>query len=90
MLPFVPKRPTGPSRRHMGVPARTAEETAVTVGPGDTLWTIAAHHLGTDATDWEIAREWPRWHRHNITLIGPEPGELRAGTVLRAPPAPFR
>lgn len=86
MSSFVPHRPSMTSPRHMGAPTRADRDT-VTAGPGETLWNIAAAHLGSAATDWEIAREWPRWHQHNLSRIGPEPGQLRPGTVLRIPPS---
>ena len=70
----------------MGAPTRSGPTHTVTVRPGDTLWTLVGDQLGSAATDWEIAREWPRWHAHNFQRIGPEPGSLRPGTVLRIPP----
>lgn len=70
----------------MGSPSRPVEDRTTTVRPEDTLWTLAAEHLGSDATDWEIAREWPRWHQYNFDRIGREPGGLRPGTILRIPP----
>jgi nucleoid-associated protein YgaU len=57
----------------------------VVVRPGDSLWTIAATHLGPEATDIEIAREWPRWFRANIATIGSNPDVLLPGQILRAP-----
>ena len=86
MIAFIPSRPALPSPRHMGAPIRSDPPHTVTVRPGDTLWTLAGAQLGSAATDWEIAREWPRWHAHNLRHIGPEPGNLRPGTVLRVPP----
>ncbi len=85
MTSFVPNQPSTTAPRHMGAPTREDRRT-VTAGPAGTLWTVAAEHLGGDATDWEIAREWPRWHQHNLSRIGPDPARLRSGTVLRIPP----
>lgn len=62
-------------------------ERAVVVRRGDTLWSIAADHLGPAATDVEIAREWPRWHQANHTVIGNDPHVLLPGTQLTPPPA---
>lgn len=90
MRPFIPERPSSLPPRHIGSPSRTVDEHSTIARPGDTLWTLAADHLGTDATDWEIAQEWPRWHEHNLDRIGPEPGGLRPGTILRIPPPLFR
>lgn len=88
MAPFIPTKPTTLSPRHMGAPTRQSRPDCLTVGPGQTLWDLVAEELGTAATDWEIAREWPRWHAHNLSRIGEDPSTLRAGTVLRLPPPP--
>lgn len=85
---FLPQRPSNVPRRHAGVEARRAEEeVTVVVRPGDSLWDVAAAHLGPDATDWEVACEWPRWHQENWEVIGEEPADLPAGTLL-IPPEP--
>lgn len=55
------------------------------VGPGDTLWSIAAAHLASDADDIAIAREWPAWYTANIGTIGSDPNLLRPGQVLHPP-----
>jgi nucleoid-associated protein YgaU len=57
----------------------------VVVRRGDTLWSIAARHLGSGATDAEIAQEWPRWYRINRHLIGADPHRLLPGERLRSP-----
>jgi nucleoid-associated protein YgaU len=62
-------------------------ETAVVVRRGDTLWDIAARHLGPAATDAQIARAWPAWFSTNRDLIGPDPDRLHPGQRL-IPPAP--
>lgn len=62
-------------------------ERAVVVRRGDTLWSIAADHLGPTATDVEIAREWPRWHEANHAVIGDDPHVLLPGAQLTPPPA---
>jgi nucleoid-associated protein YgaU len=53
---------------------------------GDTLWGIAAAHLGADATAAEIASQWPRWWRANHAVVGDDPDLLRPGQVLHPPP----
>ncbi|MHA7142280.1 LysM peptidoglycan-binding domain-containing protein [Arthrobacter sp. Sr33] len=58
----------------------------ITVRPGDSLWTIAAAHLGPFATDVEIADAWPRWHLENRGVIGDDPHLLIPGQLLRVPP----
>jgi len=60
----------------------------VTVGRGDSLWTIARARLGPAATPARVAREWPRWFAANRSVIGADPDLLRPGQVLRAPAAP--
>ncbi|GAB3842338.1 LysM peptidoglycan-binding domain-containing protein [Nesterenkonia populi] len=86
---FTPNQPNSASARHQGVPSRTEDAAEVVVRPGDSLWSIAAAHLGSRAAAWEIAAEWPRWYRDNRDRIGPDPGMLLPGTLLR-PPAPNR
>jgi nucleoid-associated protein YgaU len=60
---------------------------AVAVLAGDSLWDIVAQHLGPEASDVEIALEWPRWYEANKTLIGQDPDVLLPGQVL-LPPSP--
>lgn len=84
---FIPTAPALSAPRHMGAPTRSTAPQSVTVQPGDTLWDVAATQLGSGATDWEIARLWPRWHGHNRDRIGADPGRLPPGTVLMPPPA---
>ncbi|WP_114905425.1 LysM peptidoglycan-binding domain-containing protein [Ornithinimicrobium murale] len=57
----------------------------VVVRSGDTLWDIAARHLGPDADAAQIAQEWPRWHEANRETIGPDPDLLLPGTTLVPP-----
>lgn len=58
---------------------------AVLVRPGDTLWDIAAEHLGSGATDGEIAESWPRWYEANRHAIGDDPALIQPGMVLLPP-----
>ncbi|MGD9957618.1 MAG: LysM peptidoglycan-binding domain-containing protein [Candidatus Nanopelagicales bacterium] len=55
------------------------------VRPGDSLWAIAARHLGPSASDAAIAAEWPRWYRANRAVIGDDPGLIHVGTRLAVP-----
>lgn len=66
-------------------PRTTAPDTAITVIRGDTLWHIAARHLGPGATDAEIALEWPRWYAANRDVIGADADHLVPGQQLRQP-----
>lgn len=58
----------------------------VAVLAGDSLWNIVACHLGPEASDVQIALEWPRWYEANKALIGQDPNVLLPGQVL-VPPA---
>jgi hypothetical protein len=60
---------------------------AVTVRAGDSLWSIAAAHLGNDATASQIAAAWPRWYAENRRVVGDDPTLIRPGQRLRPPPA---
>lgn len=64
----------------------TAEPDTVVVRAGDTLWDIAARHLGPEADAASIAEAWPRWHEANRDAMGTDPHLLLPGTVL-VPPA---
>jgi LysM repeat protein len=57
----------------------------VVVHRGDTLWAIAARHLGPAATDTQVAAEWPRWHAANRSTIGADPDLILPGQHLVAP-----
>ena len=59
----------------------------VRVRPGDSLWSIAAHRLGTAGSPARIQDEWPRWYALNRQLIGADPNLLRPGASLLAPQA---
>lgn len=63
----------------------SAPDVGVVVRAGDTLWDIAARHLGPLASDEEIAREWPRWYATNRDLIGPDPDLILPGQHLSTP-----
>src|SRR5690606_468961 len=62
---------------------RTAD--SYEVRPGDSLWTVAATHLGPGARDADIAAEWPRWYTTNRAVVGADPDLIHPGQVLRAP-----
>ena len=62
----------------------------VAVLAGDTLWDIVANYLGPEASDVDIALEWPRWYAANRAQIGGSPDVLLPGQVLQAPTAPYR
>lgn len=56
-----------------------------TVRRGDTLWSIAEQLLGTDDPG-SVARYWPKIHRANRDVIGPDPSLIYPGQVLHLPP----
>jgi hypothetical protein len=66
---------------------RPATETSedVVVRSGDSLWLIAAHRLGDDASDAQIAALWPQWYAANHDAIGANPSVLTPGTHLVPP-----
>lgn len=75
-------------------PAQRTVDGAVTVVRGDTLWSLAAAHLGPGATDAQIAGCWPAWYELNrhVLLDGPHlilPGQrlLVPGRDTTAPSA---
>jgi hypothetical protein len=82
---------SGPAALVTGTAHRDASEAndrgtgSYVVHRGDTLWDIAARHLGPTATAVDISRAWPAWYAANRTTIGPDPGVIRPGEVLVAP-----
>ncbi|MCH6469645.1 LysM peptidoglycan-binding domain-containing protein [Sinomonas terrae] len=58
---------------------------AVEVRPGDSLWSIAARHLGPGANAVDVAEAWPRWFEANRAVIGDNPDLLRPGQLLVPP-----
>ena len=93
-LPDPPTPAISPHHARLLAPAPRPTSTTndtLTVRRGDTLWSIAAAHLGPGATDAEIAAEWPRWYRANRAVIGDDPDVIEAGQQLQAPlPEVFR
>ncbi len=57
----------------------------VTVLPGDSLWSIARHHLTRDATAIEIDSSWHAWYSANRALIGSDPNLIETGQHLVPP-----
>lgn len=90
---WTPTRPVATPARPAGSPTlvttqtrhRSDDPTHVVVRRGDTLWGIAARHLGPQATDADVAQAWPRWYAANRHLIGSDPGLLLPGQELVPP-----
>ena len=87
---WVPAAPTVRPQADVGLLSRAPADTVdtrpdVVVQRGDTLWTIAARHLGPGASDAEIAQAWPAWFDANRGVIGDDPDLILPGQVLRAP-----
>lgn len=68
-----------------GRPSPDTAQGEVVVQPGDSLWTIAARHLGLDASDTMVAESWPRWYETNKKVIGKDPQLLQPGQILHPP-----
>ncbi|MHB8185036.1 MAG: LysM peptidoglycan-binding domain-containing protein [Dermatophilaceae bacterium] len=74
-----------PERR--ASPVNSADRVAdIVVRRGDSLWSIAARHLGPEATPAQINAEWHRWFAANRHMIGDDANLIRPGQVL-SPPA---
>ena len=69
----------------MTVRAGADSSAGVTVLPGDTLWSVAQHHLPPDATDQEIDTAWRAWYSANVQVIGADPDLIQPGQLLLPP-----
>jgi len=79
----APTAPAPTGTAHTGG-ARAAGDRIV-VRSGDSLWRLAAEHLGSPADDARIAAAWPRWYATNRSVIGADPNLIQPGQHLRAP-----
>jgi hypothetical protein len=70
------------------VDRQESPQQGIVVLRGDTLWSIAAHHLGPAATAAEITVEWQRWLSTNRSVIGDDPNLILPGQELLPPAAP--
>ncbi|GAA4416856.1 LysM peptidoglycan-binding domain-containing protein [Georgenia halophila] len=55
------------------------------VRAGDTLWSIAAAHLGPGASDSDVAAAWPAWYEANSSRVGADPDLIHPDLLLRVP-----
>lgn len=70
--------------------ARPSVDEHVVVHRGDSLWAIAARHLGPHAGPREIAHAAQRWYAANRDVIGEDPDLVQPGQLLVPPPDPGR
>jgi LysM repeat protein len=92
---WAPERPAPPraAPRKVVLPSVAPRERhapradAVVVQRGDTLWSIAARHLGPEATGADIDAEWHRWFAANRAVVGADADLIAPGQRL-SPPAP--
>lgn len=91
---WVPAAPTVRPQADLRVLSRAPATTTTAATPvevvvqrGDTLWSIAARHLGPGASDAEIAKAWPAWFAENRDVVGDDPDLILPGQVLQAPQA---
>lgn len=73
--------------RITAAPTAAAPHDQVVVEAGDSLWRIAARHLGPDASTADVAAAWPDWYAANLGVIGDDPDVLQPGQVLTVPAA---
>ncbi len=84
---WLPDKAASAARSSSERPGSDTDQVAV--HRGDTLWSIAAHHLGPRATSSEIDVEWHRWFAANRKVIGADANAIEPGQLL-SPPAPLR
>jgi len=69
---------------------RASPADSVVVQSHDTLWSIAAQHLGPAATGADIDAEWHRWFAANRDVIGDDANLIAPGQLLSPPATPQR
>ncbi len=81
-----PPKPVGRPALRKALAGTASEADIVVVLRGDTLWSIAARHLGPAATVADIEIEWHRWLAANHPVIGDDADLILPGQLLRPPP----
>jgi LysM repeat protein len=72
--------------RHSPAPRGDEQpQPVIVVAPGDTLWSIAARHLGPHASGAAITAAWHDWYAANRAVIGPNPSLIHPGQRLSPP-----
>lgn len=80
---------TSGSRAQSGTgvtPAPNPTESTIRVQVGDSLWSIAAGQLPSDATNAQIDARWRELYLKNRDMVGPNPNVIQPGQVLAVPP----
>lgn len=75
----LPDRPDGPLQDSPTL-------STATVALGDSVWTVAARHLGPSASQAAVASYWLRVLTLNADTLGADPDLVRPGQSLRLPP----
>ncbi|WP_225224551.1 LysM peptidoglycan-binding domain-containing protein [Cellulomonas sp. JH27-2] len=91
--PFLTPTTSAPANRPTSRTSRAAgaaSDDVVVVRPGDTLWSIAADHLGSDASTRDVAAAWPAWFHANADEIGDDPDHIVPGQRLTVPTSSAR
>jgi nucleoid-associated protein YgaU len=83
-LPHVPQSTARGLRPALAAGTSPVSETVVVLR-GDTLWSIAARHLGPAASAADIEIEWHRWLATNRAVIGDDADLILPGQLLRPP-----
>lgn len=83
--PKVMSQPQTSVKEKASAAEQTRQRSTVIVRQGDTLWSIAAKSLGSKASDADIDREWRRWYRTNVDVVGSNPHVIVPGMKLEAP-----
>jgi len=81
----APTPTTMPTVQPVATAAPTTAVRDYVVQRGDSLWSIAARHLGPDATAAQIAIAWPQWYAVNRQTVGPNPDLIKPGQRLVVP-----
>jgi nucleoid-associated protein YgaU len=76
--------PVSASAPSTGSPTATTVKT-YRIKSGDSLWSIAAHSLGTSAGNGRVASAWKSIYAANRAALGPDPSQVASGIVLRLP-----
>lgn len=70
------------------VPSLPDRRTDVVVQRGDSLWAIAARHLGPTASRAAITAAWHEWYAANRHVVGANPDLIYPGQQLSPPAQP--